>query len=231
VASDPTSVRVSSYVEYLPAIFQEEPFVGQFLLAFEQILTGLQPRDPSAPAPEQPGLEEYVDRLYTYMAPGQASSDKNVAPEEFLPWLASWVALSLRDDWSTDFKRRLISSMISLYRQRGTKAGLKKLLGLYTQEKVEIDEFDEVPYYFQVKLTLTDLDDLRKKETIARALIDREKPAHTFYNLLFRISTMQINNTYYWPEEVKRDDWSGKGVTGLRVGWNTILGTENTPGL
>lgn len=230
MASDPTSARVSSYLEYLPAIFTEEPFVGQFLLAFERILTGLQPQDTSDPAPEQPGLEEYVDRLYTYLAPGQASSDRDVAPAEFLPWLASWVALSLRDDWEEDFKRRFISNIVSLYRQRGTKQGLEQLLNLYTNEKVVIDEFDEPPYYFQVSLTLADLSDLGQKEAIARDLLDREKPAHTFYNLRFLIATMQINNTYHWPEDATEENWSQKGVTGLRVGWNTILGTETTLG-
>ncbi len=217
-------VRVSSYLEYLPAIFQEDPFVGQFMLAFERILTGA--KDASAPHPEQLSLEKYVDRLYTYFTPGEASSDKDVAPAEFLPWLASWVALSLRDDWNEDIKRRFISNIVSLYRQRGTKQGLEQLLKLYTNEKVAIDEFDEPPYYFQVSLTLADVSDLGQKETIARDLLDREKPAHSFYNLRFLIATMQINNKYDWPEDATKENWSQKGVKGLRVGWNTILGTE-----
>lgn len=224
MALDPTSTRVSRYLEYLPAIFQEDPFIGQFLLAFERILTGRQPPDDRAPYPEQKGLEEYVDRLYTYLTPGPASSELQ-AQEEFLPWLASWVAVSLRDDWSVDFKRQFISNMVFLYRRRGTKEGLMKLLELYTTEGVAIAEFDRPAFYFQVSLTLGNLNEFKRKETIARALIDREKPAHTFYNLQFLIPTMQINNTYYWPEDATKENWREKEVTGLRVGWNTILGT------
>ena len=57
--------RVSSYLEYLPAIFQQDAdeqgvnFIGRFLLAFEMILSGLGD-------PDHPGLEEIIDRLHTY---------------------------------------------------------------------------------------------------------------------------------------------------------------------
>jgi len=34
------SKLVSSYLQYLPAILQEDPFMGRFLLAFEKILSG-----------------------------------------------------------------------------------------------------------------------------------------------------------------------------------------------
>jgi hypothetical protein len=34
------SSRVSSYLEYLPASQQADPFLGRFLLAFERILSG-----------------------------------------------------------------------------------------------------------------------------------------------------------------------------------------------
>ena len=32
---------MSSYLQNLPAIFSDDPFLGRFLLAFEQVLTGL----------------------------------------------------------------------------------------------------------------------------------------------------------------------------------------------
>src|SRR4051812_24363785 len=45
------------------------------------------------------------------------------APEDFLPWLASWTALILRADWSPEQKRKVLFQIIPLYRKRGTKAG------------------------------------------------------------------------------------------------------------
>lgn len=222
MATNNQSDRTSNYLQYLPGILQAEPFLGRFLLAFERILTGL-PNDPdhSDPLPQQPGLEEYIDRIHTYFDPHPAQSGETPeslqakrTPDEFLPWLASWVALNLRDDWEPEVKRRFISQMVSLYRLRGTKAGLKRLLELYTNEEVEIHEFDHLPHYFQVQMTLSasNPDLLRKKEEIARAILNQEKPAHTFYSLQILVPSMQIVNDF--------------SQGGLILGRNTILGTR-----
>ena len=69
MTTDPTSERVSRYLDYLPAILQEDPFIGRFLLAFERILSGLAPRDPNDPIPDQLALEEYINRIHTYFNP------------------------------------------------------------------------------------------------------------------------------------------------------------------
>src|SRR5262245_1786573 len=86
--------RVSGYLAHLPALFHEDPFVGRFLLAFERIISGLRPPDPHDPVGDQPGLEEIIDRIHTYFAPGPGADSDARAPDEFLPWLASWVALA-----------------------------------------------------------------------------------------------------------------------------------------
>src|SRR5262249_40193319 len=134
--------RVSSYLTHLPALFQEDPFVGRFLLAFERILSGLKPPDSDEPrlatggeTSEQPlGLEEIVDKISTYFVPGPQLAPAERAPAGFLPWLASWVALSVREDWEEEEKRRFISRIVSLYRHRGTKYGLEQILETYTGE-------------------------------------------------------------------------------------------------
>ena len=92
---------VSRYVAHLPAVFQDDDFVGAFLLAFERILTGLPGRDPPN-LPRVPlGLEQILDTIETYFDPSSA-------PAEFLPWLAGWVATSLREDWDTATRRGFI---------------------------------------------------------------------------------------------------------------------------
>jgi phage tail-like protein len=223
--------QVSSYLKYLPALFQESdqhatPFIGRFLLAFEKILSGLGD-------PEQPGLEEILDHIHIYfdpgpVQPGQSPDESERAPADFLPWLASWVALSLRQDWDEEEKRRFIGRIVPLYRQRGTKAGLVEILRTYTGMGVEIQEFiqplqvgktstisvDTVigggpPHYFRVKifLELRSPEALSRKEQIARAIINQEKPAHTYYDLQIEIPTMQI------------------GVHST-VGVDTLLGTQ-----
>lgn len=222
------STTTSSYLQDLPAIFSEDPSLGRFLLAFEQILTGLEEAD----GEPQQGLEDIIGRIHTYFdpKPGETPEATERAPAEFLPWLASWVALTLREDWDEEEKRRFIARIVPLYRQRGTKAGLEEMLRTYTGMGVEVDEFKQPfqvgvtstvgldtmigggpPHYFKVKLFLSSRAgrDLSRREQIARAIINQEKPAHTYYDLETVVPTMQI------------------GVYS-RVGVDTLLGTKTS---
>ena len=197
---------VSTYLNYLPAIFRQDPFIGRFLLAFETVLTG-------TGNPERPGLEETINRLSDYF-------DPMTTDEDFLPWLAGWVALSLRTDWDVATKKRFIRQIVPLYRLRGTQAGMQTLLELYTQEKVTIyDAFEQPAHFFQVQLTLSDADPdrLRQKQQIARAIIDQEKPAHTFYALKVSVPTMRLVSLELQQQE-------GGKTPLLFLGKNTLLG-------
>lgn len=203
---------VSTYLHYLPAIFQQDPFLGRFLLAFEAMLT-------DEGDPELPSLFVRIHRLADFF-------DPTTADKEFLPWLASWVALSLRADWDERTKRAFIQQIVPLYRLRGTKAGLQRMLELYTGEPVSIeDEFDQSAHFFQVQLRLTEPDPnrFRQKQQIARAIIDQEKPAHTFYALQVAVPTMRLVSQALQQREKKE-----KGVEPplLILGDNTVLGTE-----
>jgi len=189
---------VSTYQQYLPAILQEDTVIGQFLLLFETILSGEDTVSSKAQiitedTQEPPGLEEIIDNIHLYFNPQQT-------PDEFLPWLAGWVALSLRNDWKVEVKRAFIQKIVGLYRLRGTKAGLIEILSIYLKnsgfgEKVEVfDQFTNFPHYFQVQLTLNDRDPEKywRQAKIAQAIIDQQKPAQTFYSLKILVPTMQL---------------------------------------
>jgi phage tail-like protein len=202
----------SSYLDHLPAIFRQDPFVGRFLLAFETILTGPGVAD-------QPGLEETIGRLPDHV-------DPHTTPEEFLPWLAGWVALSLRADWDAQTKRDFTREIVSLYRLRGTQAGLQRMLEIYTGEPVTIDDsFTDPPHFFQVKVTLSepDRDLLRRKQEIARAIVDQEKPAHTFYGLRVGVPGMRLVSLDLQAHEVA----AGRTAPLLNLGHNTLLGSNS----
>jgi phage tail-like protein len=210
-------------LNYLPPIYQEDPFLGQFLLAFEKVLLGIDD-GVSLPKPrddvkfQDQGLEEAIASIATLFDPiGNESlpiEKRQRTPQEFLNWLAGWVALSLRDDWEVEAQRRFISRIVSLYQKRGTKAGMIEMLKTYTGMGVEVNEFREtlqigvtstvgvdtvisegLPHYFKVKIILEKLEDLnlKRKRQIAEAIIDQEKPAHTFYRLEIEVpSTIQV---------------------------------------
>lgn len=203
----------SSYLSYLPAVFQEDPFLGRFLQAFEAILSG-------TGDPDKPGLEEMIEGIAHYFDPLETEPD-------FLPWLSNWVALHLRADWDEDTQRRFIRQIVPLYRLRGTRAGLRRMLELYTRQPVTIkDTFDQLPHFFQVRLTLSEPDPvlLRQKQQIARAIIEQEKPAHTFYALQIAVPTMRLVSLALQQQEKTE---KGNEPALLILGKNTLLGTEN----
>ena len=199
---------MSSYLQYLPAIFSEDPFLGRFLLAFEQVLTGLPGLPGRAPVPPL-GLEESIATIATLFDPQETR-------QEFLPWLASWVALGLRADWTPAQQRDFLANMVPLYRRRGTRDNMVELLRIYTGLSPVITEATETdiqigvhstigvdmqigggaPHFFHVAVTMSnpDLDPatLQRQGQIARALIELQKPAHTDYVLEIFHDTMQI---------------------------------------
>jgi len=218
VAADADDVAVSSYLAYLPRVFADDdstpdgeaatpPFLGRFLLAFEAVLSGL---------PDRPGLQQAVDGVVDLLDPVTTRAD-------FLPWLAGWVGLTLRADWDTATRRRFIREIVPLYRLRGTKDGLGRMLSLYTGQPVEIDDDHTVPHFFSVALTLpqADPEQVRRIQEIARAIVDQEKPAHTFYALEVTTPTMRLVSL-----QLRRDETAVSKIPPplLILGRNTLLG-------
>jgi hypothetical protein len=81
------------------------------------------------------------------------------------------------------------------------------------------DDFTDPPHFFEVQLTLSEADPalLQSKQQIARAIIDQEKPAHTFYALRIAVPTMRL---------VSEALHESSGWPLLILGQNTLLGTS-----
>lgn len=201
-----SATQTSHYFDFLPEVFREDAALNGFLLAFEKMLNG--------PGEVLDGMDRYFDPQKT--------------PLEFLNWLAGWVALTSREDWDESTKREFLQNIVPLYRKRGTKAGLEKMLQIYTRLDVQIHDHhrplqigvtstvgvdtilgSSTPHYFLVELSMDVLNplDYSRNRQIARAIIDQEKPAHTYYDLRIFVPTMQI------------------GVTST-IGRDTFLGTQ-----
>ncbi|HVE87052.1 MAG TPA: phage tail protein I [Myxococcales bacterium] len=202
----------SGLLGYLPGVFQEgrqgkEPtFVGRFLLGFEKLLLGL--GDPA-----EPGLEEVIAKLYRYFEPGENLPEGERVPAELLPWLAGWLALTLREDWDDQRKRNLIANASRLYRLRGTAKGMTEFVSIYTVLGVTIEELNTPfqigvhstigldsylsgggPFFFRVRVLLPTADpaELKRQTEAARAIVEMQKPAHTFYELVVDTPRFQI---------------------------------------
>src|SRR5262249_7895712 len=110
----------SSYLQYLPAPFHDDPFIGRFLRVFESVLSP---------------IEQMVDALPHYF-------DPNLAPSQLLPWLAAWVGVELDENWPETRQRALVRSIADLYRWRGTRRGLREHLRLYAgHEPLIVESF------------------------------------------------------------------------------------------
>jgi phage tail-like protein len=152
--------ELSSYIRYLPpALWSHEGdpsrFLGRYLRIFEKILIGIPDDVPIQDGDqEHEPLEKIIDELAHLFDPWRT-------PRSFLPWLASWVALTLPEEWSnvpgpiraelstqarwSEYQqRKLISEMVSIYRQRGLKRGLHTYLDLYAvsqaRPRIAIDD-------------------------------------------------------------------------------------------
>ncbi len=96
---------------------------------------------------------------------------------------------------------------MSLYKRRGTKDGLTRYLHTFVGNQVAVDEppgnlvvgetstvgddtlIAGAEYYFRVRIayafgsTPFDIDVWKNLQTTSRAIVDLEKPAHTYYTL------------------------------------------------
>lgn len=206
--------RVSAYLEFLPTVFRQDPVIGQFLLAFERILVGSGAELGSDPLPGVEGLEAQIEALPSRFQPlGQGAR----TPTDMLPWLADWVGLSLDEGWPEETRRKFIQEAVLLYALRGTPSGLARMLAIYLGREVSIDDQNETfpPHYFEVTIRLESRDPERLAELDqgARRIIEREKPAFTYYGLKLLMPGMQISN-----QPQSSDD-------GVFIGVTTMLGT------
>lgn len=113
--SETTPLAVSAqgaYLRYLPSLYQQDDFVGRFLMLVESFWKP---------------IEQRIEQLPFYF-------DPKTAPSDMLPWLASWLGLVLDETMSEKERRALIPQALSLYRRRGTRRGMVEHLELLGQE-------------------------------------------------------------------------------------------------
>jgi phage tail-like protein len=147
------------YLEYLPIIFHENDFFRRLLLILESIWEPLEQR------------QDYID-MYL---------DPRTCPAAFLPWLAGWFGVKINPHWPEARVRALLPELIDLYRWRGTRYGLTRMIEVCTGMKVEITENPATPFVLQIAIDAPEghVADRRFIEE----LVSTHKPAHVGYIL------------------------------------------------
>ena len=74
-----------------------------------------------------------LDNFESYLDPTTTS-------EDFLAWLGEWVAATVDASWPEDRRRAYVAEAAELYRRRGTAAGLRDHVQIYTGGMIEIVE-------------------------------------------------------------------------------------------
>lgn len=104
--------RFSYLDEYLPDVYQSDPtsadFLERFLANPEGVFTAFE------------GRIAEVQQLF----------DTRTVPAEYLDWLGEWLGATFDADLDANRRRLFLAHAMTLYRQRGTVAGLLRLLRL-----------------------------------------------------------------------------------------------------
>jgi phage tail-like protein len=150
----------SRYLSYLPVIFQDNDFLGRYLQIFEAIW--------------EP-LEQRQDHISLFFSP-------RTCPASWLPWFASWFGLEVNPHWPEARSRALLAEAPELYRWRGTKYGLTRMLEVCTGTKPDITEDPAEPFVFRIRVRLPATAEPEAEATL-NELIRAHKPAHTGYIL------------------------------------------------
>ena len=106
------------FIHELPSLLQEDPFCDRLTRGFDSV----------------------VAPIYSALDCWDSYLDADLAPDDFIDWLASWVGVEIDEHWPLERRRRLIKEIVVLYRIRGTSAGLASHVNLYAGVTPEILE-------------------------------------------------------------------------------------------
>ncbi|OPX91729.1 MAG: Phage tail protein (Tail_P2_I) [Pelotomaculum sp. PtaB.Bin104] len=175
----------TSYLRYLPAIYQEDnksrDFLERFLALFESFFAH---------------MEENISNVAQYF-------DVDSVSGPFLKWLATWLAISVDDSWTEEQLKQLIKKSPELFKKRGTKQGIEEIMEVYTGEKPFIIEYFQYkhlrehpdlkdlvaqlygtdPYCFCV-LIRQECVPTAERRFVVQQILDQEKPAFTEVKLV-----------------------------------------------
>ncbi len=123
--TSPVRVRVAkqSLLRFLPTVYQprtpgERSFLRDFLWIFQHLYDSISRR---------------LDTIHELFNP-------YTTPPDFLPWLASWFAISFDETMDEAHRRRILREAVTLYRIRGTREAIERMVRLFLGLDIEVVE-------------------------------------------------------------------------------------------
>lgn len=86
------------------------------------------------------GLDRVLAPIIATLDCIDAYIDTEIAPEDFLAWLGTWVGVVVDDNWPLERRREFVRRAVELYRIRGTVSGLTGMMEVVTGGEVQIAE-------------------------------------------------------------------------------------------
>lgn len=176
-------IGTRSIINNLPGNYQRNESLKNFLMIFQHFNND---------------FDHNLDNLYNTFNPMKTR-------KEFLLWLSSWFSLDIGTELPEMRYRRLVREIVSLYRWRGTKYGLERMLEVISGHRPEIiegyrheilDDNESVSFMFS---ELGDRDTgigiifpVTQKElggSVVKTIfniVEKEKPAHLSCRILFK---------------------------------------------
>jgi phage tail-like protein len=209
------------------------------------------PAGQNVPALEQTiaALPTMFDPSLTPVQP-QAAGAPPGAPlvSPFLDFLGRWVALTFDQNWTIDKRREWLRQIVPLYKRRGTRAGLDAYLTMFVGNQAHVEELSggfivgsqpnatvgvntfiagAPAYFFRVRINYgfsPDPFDITTWKNLRRgtaAIVDLEKPAHTYYTLRAATPGIIVGGAKFGGSQAADPAARGKGRA--TVGGDTLI--------
>jgi len=172
----------------------------------------------------------------------------------FLDFLGRWVALTFDQNWDIAKRREWLRQIVPLYKRRGTRAGLDAYLTMFVGNQAFVEELPggfivgskanatvgvnsfiagAPAYFFRVRINhgfAPDPFDITTWKNLRRgtaAIVDQEKPAHTYYTLRAATPGIIVGGPKYGGSQAA--DPAARNRGRATVGKDTLLWQDSKP--
>jgi phage tail-like protein len=191
--------RASSQ-QYLPDVFREDPVSADFTARFLSIFDTLR----GITSNQITDIARYFDPKAT------PANRRNVGGVDFLSWLASWLGLSLQNNWPVHKRRELVRQAHRLFELRGTPEGLKLQIELYAGVKPRILELFRLRRWLVVDSSnLGDQSAVLGKDVMKRLQIGENSRIGSFQLIDYGNPSLDFFNAYAYQFIVIVPRWPG----------------------